>query len=52
MKVDLGTHFRDKHGHIFLGDLELFGATIRLLKPRLKICTFVNFLKIVILKQI
>jgi len=52
LKVDLGTHLRDKHGHLFLWDLDLFFPRLRLVKPRLKIFTFVKFLGIEILKWI
>ena len=29
MKEDTGTHFRDKHGHLFLLDLELFWPSFK-----------------------
>ena len=29
LKVDLGTQFRDKHGHLFLWDLELFWPSFK-----------------------
>ena len=45
-KVDLGTHLRDKHGPLFLIDSHLFGPHSRLVKARLEICTFVDFLRI------
>ena len=45
LKVDLATLLRDKHGHLFVWDLD-FGPHSRLVKQRLKICTFVDFLRI------
>ena len=46
LKVDLGTHLRDKHAHLFLEIWSYFGPCWRLVKPRLKLCTLVEFLKI------
>ena len=46
LKVDLGTHLRDKHGHLFYEIWSYFGTRSRLVKPRLKICMFVDFLGI------
>ena len=72
LKVDLGTHFKDKHGTLFLWHLELFLPTFKVgqtkvenmhfcrfsctwnfkvdLDTHLEICTFVDFLRIEILK--
>ena len=45
LKVDLCTHLRDKHGHLLLWDLEQVWASFKVGQIRLKICTFVDFLK-------
>ena len=36
LKVDLGTHLRDKHGHLFLWDLELFWPSFKVGQTRVE----------------
>ena len=35
-KVDLDTHLRDKHGHLFLWDLDLFGPSFNFGKTKVE----------------
>ena len=52
LKVDLGTHLRDNHGKPFYEIWSNFGPRSRLVKPWLKISTFVDFLGINFLQWI
>ena len=51
-KVDLNTHLWDKYQHLFLWDWSYFFPHSRLVKPRLKICTFVYFIETALWKWI
>ena len=45
-KLDLATHLWDKHGFLFYEIWSYFGPLSKLVKPRLKTCTFFKFLEI------
>ena len=44
LKVDLGTHLRDNHGHLFLWDLELFWLSFKVGQTKVQNFTFAYFL--------
>ena len=39
-KVDLGTHLRDKHGHLFLWEFELFSPSFKVGQTKVEIMHF------------
>ena len=46
LKVDLGTHLRDKNWSLFLLDLELFWPSFRIGQTKVENMEFFNFLRI------
>ena len=51
LKVDIGTHLRDKHGHLFLTELDLIWPSLKVSQTKVE-STFVNSFRIEFLKWI